>query len=206
MVASFALVAVDHSPSNSRSFRTIFLGWHAECSNPQAIEPRNKKHAASRHSAKRRKGKGQMSVLQTYDDRTDLLEESRPATISVPTSDHRFRHALACLGAAWALSWAELALAVSVGLPGEATAHPLAASVVSRVLVALLYACVAARLQWARWVTVALGIVSVAFVAPTLALQWHVFPAAAVVCGAGLVCKLAASFYLIRPVTQTDRA
>jgi hypothetical protein len=146
-----------------------------------------------------------MSVLQTYDDRTDLHEESRSAAIPVATSDHRFTYALACLGAAWTLSWAELALAFSIGLPGDATAHPLAASVVSRVLVALLYACVAARLQWARWVTVALGLVSVAFVAPTLALQWHVFPAAAVVCGAGLVCKLAGSFYLIRPIVETSR-
>ncbi len=46
----------------------------------------------------------------------------------------------------------------------------MAASIVSKVLVALLYGCVAARLQWARWLTVVFGFVNVAFVAPTLAL------------------------------------
>jgi hypothetical protein len=107
--------------------------------------------------------------------------------------------ALTSLALAYALSWAELGLAATIGLPGEAGSHPFAASVVARVLVGLLYLCVAARLQWARWVTVTLGFASVALVAPTLALQWETFPAAAVVSGVALVCRLTASLFLLAP-------
>jgi len=105
-----------------------------------------------------------------------------------------------------ALSWAELALTLAMGFPGEAASHPIAASIVSRVLVGLLYVCVASRLQWARWMTVALGFVSVALVAPTLALQWHVFPAAAVVSGLTVACRLAASLYLLTPMPSRTAA
>jgi hypothetical protein len=70
---------------------------------------------------------------------------------------------------------------------------------VARVLIGVLYLCVAARLQWARWLTIALGFTSVALVAPTLALQWDVFPAAAVVSGVALVGKLSASLFLLAP-------
>jgi hypothetical protein len=149
---------------------------------------------------------------QTYDGfedhvDLDLIDNASPAEATSSTrlasaSTPRFISALACLGAAYALSWAEFALALMAGLPGDAASHPVAASVVSKLLVALLYGCVAARLQWARWVTVALGFVSVAFVAPTLALQWHVFPAAAVVSGVGVVCKLAASLFLMAPMEK----
>jgi hypothetical protein len=78
--------------------------------------------------------------------------------------------------------------------------------VVSRVLVGLLYLCVASRLQWARWLTVAFGFASVALVAPTLALQWQVFPAAAVVSGVALVCRLSASIFLLSPLPERSLA
>lgn len=118
----------------------------------------------------------------------------------------RFGAALASLAVAYALSWAELGLVLMMGLPGDAGSHPLAAAVVSRVLVGLLYLCVASRLQWARWLTVALGFASVALVAPTLALQWQVFPAAAVVSGVALVCRLSASIFLLSPVPERSLA
>ncbi len=107
---------------------------------------------------------------------------------------------LVCLGGAYALSWAELALVM--GFPGDAAGHSVAASIASRVLIGLLYLCVASRLQWARWVTVGVGFCSVLVIAPTLALQWHTFPAGAVMCGADLVCQLAATLYLLSPMPQ----
>jgi hypothetical protein len=142
-------------------------------------------------------------TTHAYDGYTPETNEAAPrqaATRHLVTPEQRFTSAIACLGAAWALSWAEFALTLAIGLPGDASSHPLAAMVASRVLVGLLYVCVASRLQWARWFTVALGFASVALVAPTLALQWHVFPAAAFVCGAALVCKFAASLYLLSPM------
>jgi hypothetical protein len=105
--------------------------------------------------------------------------------------------ALVSLGVAYVLSWMELGLTLSVGLPGDAAVHPLAASIVSRGLVGVLYLCVAANLQWARWLTVLLGFACVAVVAPMLAVQWQVFPAAALVSGSALVCKLSASLFLL---------
>jgi hypothetical protein len=145
-----------------------------------------------------------MTALHAYEADTDA-ETTIDAPQHVPgkrneSAEDRFRTALLCLGAAYALSWAEFGLALAVGLPGNMLDHPLAASVASRVLLALLYLCVASRLQWARWVTVAIGLCSVLFVAPTIALQWHVYPAAAVICGLSIVCKLAASFYLLTPM------
>jgi len=142
-------------------------------------------------------------TTHAYDGYTQETEETtqlEPATRHAVTPEQRFTSAIACLGAAWALSWAEFALTLAIGLPGDASSHPLAAMVASRVLVGLLYVCLASRLQWARWLTVVLGFVSVALVAPTLALQWHIFPAAAFVCGVGLVCKFAASLYLLSPM------
>ncbi|WP_244849419.1 hypothetical protein [Caballeronia sp. SL2Y3] len=149
-----------------------------------------------------------MTTSQTYDglnatDETgdgEALREARPAAPERSAAQQRFKSALACLGAAYALSWAELGLALAMGFPGDAASHPVAASIVSRVLVGLLYLCVASRLQWARWLTVALGFVTVALVAPTLALQWHVFPAAAVVSGLTLACRFAASLFLLSPM------
>ncbi|WP_321799166.1 hypothetical protein [Caballeronia sp. J97] len=144
-----------------------------------------------------------MTTIHAYDDCTPASDEAAQLQTTarhVVTPEQRFTSAMACLGAAWALSWAEFALTLAIGLPGDASSHPLAASIASRMLVGLLYVCVASRLQWARWLTVALGFASVALAAPTLALQWHVFPAGALVCGAGLVCKFAASLYLLSPM------
>ncbi|MDR5857631.1 hypothetical protein P9239_02250 [Caballeronia sp. LZ062] len=154
-----------------------------------------------------------MSTSQTYDGLTatdetaqETLVDARAAAPVRTAAQQRFKSALACLGAAYALSWAELGLALAVGFPGDAASHPVAASIVSRVLVGLLYVCVASRLQWARWLTVALGFVAVALVAPTLALQWHVFPAAAVVSGLTLACRLAASLFLLSPMPARKAA
>jgi hypothetical protein len=147
-----------------------------------------------------------MTALHAYEADTDAdTTLDAPQQISgerIASAEERFKTALLCLGAAYALSWAEFGLALTVGLPGNMLDHPLAASVASRVLLALLYICVASRLQWARWVTIAIGLCSVMFVAPTIALQWHVFPAAALICGISIVCKLAASFYLLTPMPR----
>ncbi|SAL18626.1 hypothetical protein AWB69_01101 [Caballeronia udeis] len=102
--------------------------------------------------------------------------------------------ALVCLGLAYALSWVEMGLALMTG-PGE----PVAALIASRALVGGLYACVAFRLQWARWITVVLGFASVVLVGPMLGAEWRAFPAAALVTGAVLVFKLAASILLLSP-------
>jgi hypothetical protein len=145
-----------------------------------------------------------MTTIHAYDvyqDDTGELKEL-PAAQAPSAQERRFRSALACLGAAYALSWAEFALTLAIGLPGDASSHPVAASIVSRVLVGLLYLCVASRLQWARWLTVMLGLLSVALVAPTMGMQWHAFPAGALAGGAGLVCKLAASLYLASPMPR----
>lgn len=149
------------------------------------------------------KGKGQMTTLHSYDaypHEPDEAPELQTTERHAVTPEQRFTSAIACLGAAWALSWAEFALMLAIGLPGDTSSHPIAASIASRALVGLLYICVASRLQWARWLTIVLGLVSVALVAPTLALQWHVFPAGAFVCGVGLVCKFAAALYLLSPM------
>jgi hypothetical protein len=149
------------------------------------------------------KGEGEMTTIHAYDEyehEPDEAAQIEPAARHAVTPEQRFTSAIACLGAAYALSWTEFALTLAIGLPGEASSHPLAASIASRVLVGLLYICVASRLQWARWLTVALGFLAVALVAPTLAMQWHVFPAGAFVSGAALVCKFAASLYLLSPM------
>jgi hypothetical protein len=155
-------------------------------------------------------------MINTYDDvytseQTSAASDPivRPDSTSGvlrTATDQRFISALACLGAAWALSWTELALTLIAGFPADAPGHPLAASIASRMLIGLLYLCVAARLQWARWLTVAVGFGSVLLVAPMLAVQWHVFPAAAIVSGAALVCKCAASLYLLSPMPMRANA
>lgn len=122
------------------------------------------------------------------------------ATLGRIAVSGRFTAALASLGLAYVLSWMELGLSLSIGLPGDGAAHPLAASVVSRALIGMLYLCVACHFQWARWLSVVLGIASVAVVAPMLATQWQVFPISAVVSGMALVCKLAASLFLMTPI------
>ncbi len=102
--------------------------------------------------------------------------------------------AFVCLGPAYALSWVEMGLTLMTG-PGE----PIAALIASRALVGGLYVCVAFRLQWARWITVVLGFASVVLVDPMLGAEWRAFPAAALVTGAVLVFKLAASIFLLSP-------
>jgi hypothetical protein len=116
-----------------------------------------------------------------------------------------FAAAMASLAAAYVLSWLELVSVMIAGMPGDAGDHPLAASIVSRVLVGMLYLSVAWRLQWARWLTVLLGFASVALVGPTLALQWQVFPAGAMVSGMALACRLSASVCLMAPATRRTR-
>ncbi|OXC72332.1 hypothetical protein BSU04_42670 [Caballeronia sordidicola] len=102
--------------------------------------------------------------------------------------------ALVCLGLAYALSWAEMGLALMTG-PGE----PAAALFASRALIGGLYVCVALRLQWARWMTVVLGFASVVLVGPMLGAEWRALHVAALVTGAVLVFKLAASIFLLSP-------
>ena len=102
--------------------------------------------------------------------------------------------ALVCLGLAYAFSWAEMGLALMTG-PGE----PIAALIASRALIGGLYLCVAFRLQWARWITVVLGFASVVLVGPMLGAEWRAIPVAALVTGAVLVFKLAASILLLSP-------
>jgi hypothetical protein len=148
-----------------------------------------------------------MSTVNAYSrDAVNPIETGdAPGWIARLTRGDRHTAALTSLGLAYVLSWAELGLALMIGLPGNAAIHPLAASIVARVLIGLLYLCVASRLQWARWVTVALGFASVAFVAPTLALQWQVFPAAAIASGLALVCRLCASLFLLSPLQERAR-
>ena len=114
--------------------------------------------------------------------------------VRAPWRKQALSTALVCLGLAYALSWAEMGLALMNG-PGE----PIAALIASRALIGGLYACVAFRLQWARWITVVLGFTSVVLVGPMLGAEWHAFPVAALVTGVVLVFKLAASMFLLSP-------
>ena len=138
-----------------------------------------------------------MTTTNTYPNETALQSTSRSLDRRTPWTQwtqQAFSIAIACLGVAYVLSWAELGLAFMAG-PDE----PLAPLIASRVLVGGLYACVAMRLQWARWTAVALGIASVAFVGPMLAAEWRMFPTAAFVTGTMLAAKLAASVFLLSP-------
>jgi hypothetical protein len=119
-----------------------------------------------------------------------------------PGDARRFRLALACIFVGYALAWVEIPLELAVS-PSEATAadaSPLAAAIVARVLLGVLYLFVAFRHAWARWTVVALGFVSALFVAPMLPGEWQVFPVAALVTGLGVVCKLAAAILLMLPL------
>jgi hypothetical protein len=114
--------------------------------------------------------------------------------VGAPWREQALSAALACLGVAYALSWAEMGLALMTD-----TSEPAAAMIASHVLIGGLYVCVALRLQWARWITVVLGFASVVLVGPMLGAEWRIFPTAALVTGAVLVCKLAASIFLLSP-------
>ncbi len=120
-----------------------------------------------------------------------------------PASARRFSIALACLGVSYALAWMELPLGQLAALP-TANAAPgswaLAAALVARSMIGLLYAFVALRHAWARWLTVVLCFASVAFAGPMLPLEWHVFPLGAWVTGLGLAGKLIAAVLLSLPL------
>jgi predicted anti-sigma-YlaC factor YlaD len=118
-------------------------------------------------------------------------------------SARRFSIALACLGVSYALAWVELPLGQTATMPADgasAAGTALAAAVMARVLVGLLYAFVALRHAWARWITVLLCFTSAALVAPLLPLEWQVFQLGALVTGAGLICKLLAAILLTLPL------
>ncbi|WP_147297825.1 hypothetical protein [Trinickia dinghuensis] len=118
-------------------------------------------------------------------------------------SARRFSIALACLGVSYALAWFELPLGQIASMPAEGASpvsSTLAAALTARVLIGLLYACVALRHPWARWITVVLCFASVALVAPLLPLEWRVFQLGALVTGVGLAGKLIAAVLLTLPL------
>ena len=166
------------------SFHVI---WHDLCIRLPRI--RRMQHDASKRPAPG----ASMTTTNTYSNQT--IDQARHAQgVRGPWREQALSTALVCLGVAYALSWVEMGLALMTG-PGE----PVAAMIASRALVGGLYACVAFRLQWARWITVVLGFASVALVGPMLGAEWRAFPAAALVTGAVLVFKLAASILLLSP-------
>ncbi len=119
-----------------------------------------------------------------------------------PGDAKRFRRALACVFTGYAVAWVELPLQLALS-PSEATAanaSPLAAAIIARVLLGVLYIFLVLRLAWARWTVVALGLLSAFFVAPMLPGEWQAFPLAALVTGLGVVCKLAAAILLMLPL------
>ena len=67
-----------------------------------------------------------MTTIHAYDEQPVGLQETPPSVAVTP--EQRFTSAMACLGAAWALSWVEFALTLAIGLPGNASSHPLAAA------------------------------------------------------------------------------
>ncbi|AME25932.1 MULTISPECIES: hypothetical protein [Burkholderiaceae] len=142
-----------------------------------------------------------MTTTNTYSNEAAPQGASRSFDLRAAWTQQALSTAIACLGIAYVFSWAEMGLALMVG-PDER----LAPLVASRILVGGLYVCVAMRLQWARWTTVALGLASVAFVGPMLAAEWRMFPTAAVVTGAVLVAKLAASIFLLSPDASREHS
>ncbi|SAL21377.1 hypothetical protein AWB64_01573 [Caballeronia sordidicola] len=135
-----------------------------------------------------------MTTTNTYTNEAATQGTSRSFDLRAPWTTQALSTAIACLGVAYVLSWAEMGLALMVG-PNE----PLAPLIASRVLIGGLYVCVALRLQWARWLTVALGVASVVLVGPMLGVEWRMFPTAAIVTGIVLVSKLAAAIFLLSP-------
>ncbi len=133
--------------------------------------------------------------------------EGRPRSLE-PAAARRFRIALICLAASYLLAWIELPFEFA-SRPGEAAmagASPLLAAIVARVLLGVLYLFVALHRTWARWIAVALGLLSALFVAPMLPGEWHAFPLAAIVTGLGTLCKLAAALLLMLPLQKLGAA
>lgn len=120
-----------------------------------------------------------------------------------PASARRFSIALACLGLSYALAWLELPLAQFASIPAE-NATPvspsLAAALTARVIVGVLYAFVALRHAWARWLTVALCLASIVLVSPLLPQEWVAFPLGASVTALELAAKLIAAVLLVLPL------
>ncbi|WP_206957449.1 hypothetical protein [Trinickia acidisoli] len=125
-----------------------------------------------------------------------------------PGAARRFSIALACLGVSYALAWIELPLGQIAPTSTDGAislSSTLAAALTARVIVGLLYAFVALRRPWARWITVVLCFASVAFVGPLLPVEWRIFPLGALVTGLGLAGKLIAAVLLTLPLrTRSD--
>lgn len=120
-----------------------------------------------------------------------------------PASARRFSVALACLGVSYVLAWIELPLGQLASMPtgsASAVSSTLAAALIARLIVGLLYAFVALRHAWARWLTVALSFASVIFTGPLLPAEWHVFALGAWVTGLGLAGKSIAAILLALPL------
>jgi hypothetical protein len=137
--------------------------------------------------------------------RVRLLPKSRLDALK-PGDAKRFREALACVFAGYALAWVEIPLQLAVPPSEATTASPLAAAIIARVLLGVLYMFVALRFAWARWTVVALGFLSALFVVPMLPGEWQVFPLAAFVTGLGVVCKLTAAILLMLPLRARQLA
>lgn len=118
-------------------------------------------------------------------------------------SARRFAIAIACLGVSYALNWIELPLGHVALVPADSASpvsSTLAAALTARALIGLLYALVALRYGWARWLTVVLCLASALFVAPLLPLEWRVFRLGALITGFGLAMKLIAGGLLALPL------
>jgi hypothetical protein len=162
--------------------------WHASCIKGSRVRQKHRKFQKKYATGP------DMTTTNTYSNEAAPQSTSRSFDLHAPWTQQALSTAIACLGVAYVLSWAEMGLALMVG-PDE----PLAPLVASRILVGGLYACVAMRFQWARWTAIALGVASIVIVGPMLAAEWRVLPTAAVVTGAVLVAKLAASIFLLSP-------
>jgi hypothetical protein len=132
--------------------------------------------------------------------RIRLLPKGGPDELE-PDDARRLRRALVCMFAGYAVAWVEIPMQLALS-PSDANvdASSLAAAVVARVLLGVLYLLVAFHCAWARWTVVALGFLSAFFVTPMLPSEWEVFPLAALVTALGVVCKLVAAILLMLPL------
>jgi len=131
--------------------------------------------------------------------RVRLALDARFDSLEAPSAQ-RLRIALACLALSYLLAWIEIPLGLAHALPEEGgSGTALAAAVTARVLLGLLYGCLFWGQAWARWLTVALGLLSFVFVTPMLPGEWQTLPIGAIVTGLGVLCKLAASLLLLLP-------
>ncbi|GLU33312.1 hypothetical protein WKR88_14870 [Trinickia caryophylli] len=120
-----------------------------------------------------------------------------------PRSAKRWHAALLFLGAAYAASWLEIPFEFAWLPPHDASqigASAFAAAILARVLLGALYAFVALGRRWARWVTIVLCLAGALFAAPALPAEWAMSVPAAIVTGAGALCKAAAAVLLAWPL------